>query len=69
MNRKLIDTKVTLHQGEVKKLKVIENDLAKHISETGSEKLMEIFLDWQNQRIKCNENYLAILNIITDETN
>lgn len=61
MNKKLIETKVNIHKNQVKELEKIESELVKMMAETNNYDLMEKFLDWQNQRIRCNEAYVAIL--------
>lgn len=42
-------------------LQEIENDLVLQIAELGNNKMQETFLAWQQQRIKCNELFVAEL--------
>lgn len=66
MNKKLIETKVNIHKKQVKELEKIESELIKMITETNNDALIEKFLDWQNQRIRCNEAYVATLKVMAD---
>ena len=66
MNEKLIETKVNIHKKQVKELEKIESELIKMITETNNDALIEKFLDWQNQRIRCNEAYVATLKVMAD---
>lgn len=66
MNEKLIETKVNIHKNQVKELEKIESELVKMIAETNNDALMEKFLDWQNQRTRCNEAYVATLKVMAD---
>jgi hypothetical protein len=60
MNDKLVDKKIELHKKQYDKLQEIEKDLITMISELGDEALHEKFIDWMNQRTRCNETYIAI---------
>ena len=66
MNEKLIETKVNIHKNQVEELEKIESEFIKMIAETNNDALMEKFLDWQNQRMRCNEAYVATLNVMAD---
>ncbi len=66
MNEKLIEIKVNIHKNQVKKLEKIESEFIKMIAETNNDALMEKFLDWQNQRVMCNEAYVATLKVMAD---
>lgn len=45
------------HKQEVEKFNKLEHELTKMIAETGNEKLMEKFQEWQNQRSVCNKGF------------
>lgn len=45
------------HQQEVAKLELLAQELIEMIADTGNDKLMDKFLDWQAQRSKCNESW------------
>lgn len=66
MNEKLIETKVNIHKNQVKELEKIESELVNMIAKTNNDDLMEKFLDWQNQRIRCNEAYVATIKVMAD---
>ena len=66
MNEKLIEAKITIHKNHVKQLDKIESELVKMIAETNNDDLMEKLLDWQNQRMRCNESYVATLKVMSD---
>lgn len=66
MNEKLIEIKVNIHKNQVKRLEKIESEFIKMIAETNNDALMEKFLDWQNQRVMCNEAYFATLKVMDD---
>jgi len=66
MNEKLIKTKIEIHKKQVKSLSKIESELVEIISNTGNDALMEKFIDWQNQRMRCNETYIATISKLTE---
>lgn len=66
MNEKLIEIKVNIHKNQVKKLEKIESEFIKMIAETNNDALMEKFLDWQDQRVMCNEAFFATLKVMAD---
>jgi hypothetical protein len=66
MNENLIETKVRTHKNQVKELKKLESELVRMIAETNNDVLIDKFLDWQNQRIRCNETYVAALKVMAD---
>ena len=68
MNEKLVLTKVEIHKTQIERLKQIESELIGLISEIENEKLMEKFLDWQNQRNRCNETYIATISKLADDS-
>ena len=49
------------YQKELKKFKKLELQLIKTIADVRCEILMNKFLEWQNQRIKCNKLYIDYL--------
>lgn len=52
------------HKNEVEKLDSLEAELSDLIVEIGNQPLIDKFLDWVNQRNKCNQGYLAYLEEI-----
>ncbi len=48
----------SIHQQAVEKLNELETELLHLISETSNEELMDKFLEWQDQRAKCNDALL-----------
>jgi hypothetical protein len=66
MNEKLIQAKVDIHRERMNQLSKIELELIDMISKTGDEKLMDKFLDWQNQRTLCNLAYAATLKVMAE---
>jgi hypothetical protein len=66
MNELLIIKKVENHKVQVENLSKIEAELVEMISNTGNEKLMEKFIDWQNQRTRCNETYIATISKLVE---
>ena len=58
---KLVLTKVEIHKKHVETLNKLEIELINLISETGNDELMNKFLEWQNQRIICNETFVATM--------
>lgn len=66
MNEKLIQTKIEIHKKQVESLSKIESELVEMISNTGNDTLMEKFIDWQNQRIRCNETYIATISKLAE---
>jgi len=64
MNDKLIDTKIEIHKKEFDRLQKMESELIDMLSKIDNEELQEKFIDWMNQRSRCNETYLAIQNAI-----
>jgi hypothetical protein len=42
----------------------LEIELIKMISDTNNNELMDKFLDWQNQRTKCNEELLNKIDLL-----
>jgi len=66
MNEKLIKTKIEIHKKQVESLSKIESELVEIISNTGNDALMEKFIDWQNQRMRCNETYIATISKLTE---
>ena len=69
MDNKLFDTKVSIHKKQVEKLHEIEEELTKLISEVDNDILHEKYIDWLNQRTRCNESYVALTNIIMKSMN
>jgi len=65
MDKNLVDTKVAIHQKQVERLKELESELIKMIAELGNEAMQDKMLEWMNQRTKCNETYVATLNVMT----
>ena len=49
------------HKIEVEKLKSIENELTKLICSIDNDKLYNVYLDWQNQRLVCNEGFTKVI--------
>lgn len=47
------------------KLKRLESRLIDEIGDTGNVKLMNTFLAWQDERKKCNEEYIASIDKLT----
>jgi hypothetical protein len=68
MNEKLVLTKVEIHKKQVERLKQIESELIGLISEIENDKLMGKFLDWQNQRSRCNATYIATISKLVDDS-
>lgn len=66
MDKRLVDAKVAIHQKQVERLKELENELIKMIAELGNEAMQDKMLEWMNQRTRCNETYVATLNVITE---
>ncbi len=64
MNEKLIKTKIEIHKKQVESLSKIESELVEIISNTGA--LMEKFVDWKNQRMRCNETYIATISKLAE---
>lgn len=52
---------MTKHEQELEKLAELENELIALIFETGNIELMDKFSEWQNQRTKCNESLLEMI--------
>ena len=52
------------HKKETKRLHDLKLKLIKLIVNTGNEILKDKFLDWQNQRNKCNIVYLDYLKVM-----
>jgi hypothetical protein len=48
------------------KLNKLESELINLISKTENDELMNKFLDWQNQRLRCNETFAATIKILAD---
>ena len=46
------------HKKELDKLENIKTDLIKLIAGTNDSKLMDKFMEYQNQKIKCNESLI-----------
>ena len=55
------------HKIEVSKLKDLEDKLATGIAETGNSELMNAYLNWSDQRNRCNELYLDFLEEIVNQ--
>jgi len=66
MNEKLVLTKVEIHKNHVAKLNELESELINLISKTENDELMNKFLDWQNQRLRCNETFAATIKMLAD---
>ena len=66
MDKRLVDAKVAIHQKQVERLKELENELIKMIAELGNEAMQDKMLEWMNQRTRCNETYVATLNVMTE---
>jgi len=66
MDKNLVDTKVAIHQKQVERLKELESELIKMIAELGNEAMQDKMLEWINQRTRCNETYVATLNVMTE---
>jgi len=66
MNEKLIKTKIEIHKKQVESLSKIESELVEIISNTGNYALMEKFVDWKNQRMRCNETYIATISKLAE---
>jgi len=66
MDKNLVNTKVAIHQKQVERLKELESELIKMIAELGNEAMQDKMLEWMNQRITCNETYVATLNVMTE---
>ena len=64
MNNKLIDKKIEIHKEQFKRLNEIEEELTEMISKINDDALHEKFIDWLNQRSRCNETYIAIQDAI-----
>lgn len=62
MNEKLVNTKMEIQKREVKRLEEIEMELAEMIADTENEALMEKYIDWVNQRSRCNDSYFALID-------
>lgn len=60
--------KIENHKEQVKILGKIENELIKLISEADNKELMNKFLDWQDQRSKCNFELTQILFNLGENT-
>tara|TARA_S200002703_G_C3754870_1_gene232261 strand:+ start:746 stop:946 length:201 start_codon:yes stop_codon:yes gene_type:complete len=66
MDKNLVDAKVAIHQKQVERLKELESELIKMIAELGNEAMQDKMLEWMNQRTRCNETYVATLNVMTE---
>lgn len=66
MDKNLVDAKVAIHQKQVERLKELESELIKMISELGNEAMQDKMLAWMNQRTRCNETYVATINVMTE---
>jgi len=55
------------HKREVRKLELLENDLVHLVSDTNDQNLMDKFLEWQDQRNKCNESILRCIDTILNK--
>lgn len=55
------------HKEEVERLSQLEDRLADRIGATNNTYLMNLFTDWQEQRLKCNETYNEMLSGILDD--
>lgn len=66
MDKELLDAKVAIHQKQVERLKELERELIKMIAEHGNEAMQDKMLEWINQRTRCNETYVATLNVMTE---
>ena len=66
MDKNLVDRKVAIHKQQTETLKQLESELVKMIADTNNDELQGKFIDWMNQRTRCNETYLATLNVITE---
>ncbi len=64
MNKKLIQVKLKIHSENTERLTLIENELIQIIGKLDNEELNEKFIDWLNQRARCNESYFAYLKTI-----
>lgn len=62
----VIDRKVYIYKQESERLSQLEKKLIELISETGDDELQNTFLDWINQRTRCNETYLSTLKIMSE---
>jgi hypothetical protein len=63
---KLIDVKIDIHKEQVVKLQEIEDKLTRCIGAIGNPELNEYFIDWLNQRNRCNDTYFAIIKVLTN---
>lgn len=54
---------------DVAKLQEIEQELIDLIFQHGSGELQDKFIEWQNQRTKCNEGYFVYLQSLLNEYN
>ena len=51
------------HKEDVAKLETMENKLINLIAESDNEDLQDLFLDWQEQRGKCNNGYSELMTM------
>lgn len=66
MNEKLVDVKVEINKKHIAKLEKIEKELVDLIAKTENIELMDKYFDFQDQRDKCNEAYLATVKAIVE---
>lgn len=52
---------VEQHKKEVEKLRDLERKLSLHIAYSEDHKLMDLFLEWQDQRNVCNEIFVKTI--------
>jgi hypothetical protein len=64
MNKKLIQIKLKIHSENTERMTLIENELIQIIDKLDNEELTEKFIDWINQRERCNDSYFAYLKSI-----
>ena len=55
---------MTSHKQHVEKLNLLEIELVRLISNQDNDELTEAFIEWQKQRIVCNESFNQHINEI-----
>ena len=56
------------HKKEVEKLQKLETKLTLHIAYIDDQELMDLFLEWQDQRTVCNQGFVKLLDSTNNYT-